>query len=71
LLVVKAEFTDGMDRLTLYVNPQVGAPEPTTGIVKQDRAFGLLDSVLLYSTGAFSLDEIRIGETFQSVTPGM
>jgi hypothetical protein len=69
LLVVKAEFSDGDDRLTLYVNPTVGAPEPATGTVKQDRAFDQLTSVVLYSTGAFSLDEIRIGETFESVTP--
>jgi hypothetical protein len=76
LLVVKAEFGDttdptATDRLTLYVNPQVGAPEPATGTVKQIPAFGQFDSVLLYSTGAFSLDEIRIGDTFESVTPGV
>jgi hypothetical protein len=69
LLVVKMEFADDMDRLTLYVNPQVGAPEPAAGIVKQDHSFSTLDTVELYSTGAFSLDEIRIGETFESVTP--
>jgi hypothetical protein len=75
LLVVKAEFGDptdptAMDRLTLYVNPQVGAPEPATGVVKQVRAFGSFDSISLYSTGAFSLDEIRVGDRFASVTPG-
>jgi hypothetical protein len=69
LMVVKVEVLGTMDRLTLYVNPQVGAPEPATGIVKQDSALGEFDSVLLYSTGAFSLDEIRIGDTFASVTP--
>jgi hypothetical protein len=69
LLVLKAEFSDANDRLTLYVNPQVGAPEPATGVVKQDRALGTLGSLQLYSSGAFSLDEIRIGDTFESVTP--
>ena len=69
LLVVKAQFTDAVDRFTLYVNPQVGAPEPATGIVKEDSSFGQLPAVQLYSSGAFSLDEIRIGDTFASVTP--
>jgi hypothetical protein len=69
LFVVKAEFGDPTDRFTLYVNPQVGAAEPATGIVKQDRGFGEMGSVLLYSSGAFSLDEIRVGDTFASVTP--
>jgi hypothetical protein len=70
LLVVKIEVTPTLDRLTLYVNPHVGAPEPATGIVKEDPILNEFDSVLLYSTGAFSLDEIRIGDTFASVTPG-
>jgi|SRR5215471_2887703 len=75
LVVLKAEFGDpadpaGVDRLTLYVNPQVGAPEPAIGVVKQVAAFGEFDSISLYATGAFSLDEIRIGDTFASVTPG-
>ncbi len=69
LLVVKAQFTDAMDRFTLYVNPQVGAPEPATGIVKENSSFGQLPALVLYSSGAFSLDEIRIGDTFASVTP--
>jgi hypothetical protein len=69
LLVIKGDFTDGLDRLTLYVNPLVGAPEPATGVVKQDRAFGEMGAFTLFSAGAFSLDEIRIGETFASVTP--
>ena len=35
-IVIKAEFTDGNDTFTLYMNPTPGCPEPGTGIVKQD-----------------------------------
>ena len=69
LLVVKAQFSDAFDRFTLYVNPEVGAPEPATGVVKENDSFGEFNRVIFYSTGAFSLDEVRIGDTFESVTP--
>ena len=69
LLVVKAEFAAGNDTFTLYVNPAPGSPEPVTGAVKSDLDVGLTDFLLIYSGGAFSLDEIRLGETFESVTP--
>jgi hypothetical protein len=70
LLVVKMEFGDGApDRFTLYVNPTPGDPEPATGTVKEDRDFGLFDAVAFYANGAFDADELRIGDTFESVTP--
>jgi hypothetical protein len=69
LLVVKAEFAAGNDTFTLYVNPTPGSPEPVTGAVKSDLNLGTSNSLLIYSGGAFSLDEIRVGETFESVTP--
>ena len=68
-LVVKAEFAAGNDRFTLYVNPTPGAPEPVTGIVKNNSDIGTVAGVTLYSTGAFSIDEFRLGETFVDVTP--
>lgn len=69
LMVVKAEFFAGNDRFTLYVNPIPGQPEPESGAVKDDYnmqiATGL--SFLTPNTGAF--DELRVGTTFESVTP--
>ncbi len=69
LLVLKIEYKEGNDRLTLYVNPKPGGPEPTNGTVKDNADLGITDTVLMYSTGAFSMDELRAGETFQSVLP--
>lgn len=68
-LVVKAEFAAGNDRFTLYVNPTPGASEPATGLVKNNSDIGTVAGVTIYSTGAFSIDEFRLGETFADVTP--
>ncbi len=69
LLVLRADFTSGIDRFTLYVNPTPGGAEPLSGTVKQDSDVGTISSLTLYSTGAFSVDEIRIGTTFADVVP--
>ncbi len=69
LLVVKSEFTPGNDTFTLYVNPTPGGPEPVVGTVLNTLNLGTVGKLVVYSTGAFSLDEIRIGETFADVTP--
>ena len=68
-LVVKAQFTAGNDQFTLYVNPTPGGPEPATGLVKNNSDIGTAAGVTIYSTGAFSIDEFRLGETFADVTP--
>jgi len=70
LLVVKLEHKPDGDRATLYVNPKPGDPEPKTGTIKDNANIGVTDTLVIYSTGAFSLDEIRGGDSFQSVTPG-
>lgn len=67
LLVLRMDFTSGIDRFTLYVNPNVDGPEPTIGTVKQDSNVGIIPAVTLYSTGAYSIDEIRIGTTYADV----
>ena len=69
LLVVKAEFHTGSDVFTLYVNPTPGGPEPAIGVVKADMDLGSVSKIGLYSTGAFAVDEIRIGTTFADVVP--
>lgn len=70
LIVVKAEFDDaGLDQFTMYVNPTPGQPEPATGTVKNDTDMSNVIGLTLYSTGAMGIDEIRLGDTFEDVTP--
>lgn len=71
LLVVKAEFLPGIDIFTLYTNPVPGAPEPATGVIKTDLYLGTVSTIGSYSSGAFSIDEIRIGTTYADVTPAV
>jgi hypothetical protein len=68
LLVVKAQFLPGNDTFTLYANPIPG-PEPTAGAVKSDLDLGVVSTIGIYSTGAFTIDEIRIGTTYSDVVP--
>ncbi|MBX9579216.1 MAG: PEP-CTERM sorting domain-containing protein [Gemmataceae bacterium] len=69
LLVLKAEFLPGHDRFTLYVNPTPGGPEPGAGAVNTALDLPTVTGLTIYSTGAFSVDEIRVGMTFADVTP--
>lgn len=69
LLVVKAEFRAGNDIFTLYANPTPGDPEPSDGVVKSDLDLGTVSKIGIYSTGAFSIDEIRVGATYADVVP--
>jgi hypothetical protein len=73
LLVLKAEFNPGgaaNDRFSLYVNPTPGGPEPgSASAFKNDSNLGTVSGLTLYSTGAFSIDELRVGDTFADVTP--
>ena len=67
LLVVKAQFMPGNDVFTLYVDPAPGKPEPASSVVKTDVDLGTVSKIGIYSTGAFAIDEIRIGTTFADV----
>jgi hypothetical protein len=69
LLVLKAEFLAGNDVFTLYTNPTPGRPEPARGITKTDLDLGSVSRLGIYSTGAFVMDEIRIGSTYAEVVP--
>jgi len=68
-VVVKMEFRDGPDRFTMWVNPKPGQPEPAKGVVKEDLDLEPTSMVILYSRGAWSVDELRIGTTWADVTP--
>jgi len=63
------EFKDGPDRFTLYLNPTPGKPEPATGAVKDDLDLEFAEQLFLYSRAAWSVDEIRLGTTWEAVTP--
>jgi hypothetical protein len=69
LLVVKAQFLAGIDVFTLYTNPRPRRPEPSQGLVKSDLDLGVVSAIGIYSTGAFTIDEIRIGTTYADVLP--
>ena len=68
LLVVKAEFRLGTDVFTLFVNPDTSSPEPATGTVKRDLDLGRVHQLVLYSTGAYSMDELRIVDRFSALS---
>lgn len=56
---------------TLFINPTPGAPRPSSGAVQIARP-GLApfrNSLQLLGEGGYDIDEIRIGETWDSVTP--
>jgi PEP-CTERM motif len=70
LLVLRADFRAGVDSFSLYVNPTPGAPESTFASATENSLdLGAVTGIVLYSTGAHSLDEIRWGETYADVTP--
>jgi hypothetical protein len=69
LLVVKAEFLPGKDVFTLFENPKPHDPEPKTGVVKSDLDLGVVSKLGIYSSGGFTVDEIRIGTTYADAVP--
>lgn len=69
LIVLKVELREGPDPVTLYVNPKVGSEAPAKGVTKSDTDLGTLSQVVLYSSGAHILDELRVGRTFADVVP--
>ena len=69
LLVLKAELRPGADTFSLLVNPALPGTEPNVyDAVKSGFDLGQVNGITIYSTGAFSVDEIRWGETYADVT---
>jgi hypothetical protein len=69
-LVIRVDFLPGNDRVSLYMNPTPGQPEPSaSSALKTDLDVGTVDSVTLNNYGGFTIDEIRVGSTFGAVTP--
>ena len=70
LLVLRLEFNAGNDHISLYVNPALGAAEPAVAdAVKTDLNLGTSVVPALTGPAAWSADELRVGDTFASVTP--
>jgi len=69
-LVLRIDFTEGVESAYLYVNPQPGAPEPTTAQASEiNLDFRGLNVVSLTGPGGSAFDAIRIGTTFADVAP--
>ena len=71
LLVLKAELKEGIGDFTLYVNPIPGQPEPQLGTTWNDVQIGSVRGIDVGGSSPFSVDEIRLGETFADVTPSV
>ena len=75
LLVVRMEFRDGADRFDLFVNPTAGGPLPSSAAASISFEFGTgqamidLVSYAPEGTAQYVLDEVRVGTSYQSVTP--
>lgn len=70
LLVLKIEFLPGNDRISLFLNPTPGQPEPATPLaVRTDRDLGDILNIGFTSTGQWEADELRVGTTWESATP--
>lgn len=69
-LVLRIDFTEGVDPVRLYVNPQPGAPEPaapSASLINLNVNF--INTISLTGPGASAFDAIRIGTTFADVAP--
>jgi hypothetical protein len=73
LLVLEIQVNPGANHTDyfLYVNPTVGAPKPAVADVSYGLgpAISLVRGIEYRGTGGFTLDEIRIGTTWESVLP--
>ncbi len=70
LLVLRGDFRPGADTFSLWVDPNLITPGiPPPEAVKSDLDIGQVNGLVIYSGGAFSVDEIRWGNTFFDVVP--
>jgi hypothetical protein len=70
LVVLRIDFLPGNDTLSLYLNPSPGQSEPAVPNVMQTNLdLGTVDSLTVNNYGGFTVDEIRIGSSFDAVTP--
>lgn len=71
-LVLRMDFTEGVESAYLYVNPQPGASEPTTASASQiNLNFHSLSMISLTGPGGSAFDSLRIGTSFADVAPAI
>lgn len=69
-LVLHAEFLPGNDRFSLFINPTPGGPEPAVAnAIKTDFDLQSASFIFVNNAGSWTTDEIRLGATFESVSP--
>jgi hypothetical protein len=69
-IVLRIDFTEGVDPVYMYMNPQPGAPEPTTpsaSLINLNVNF--ISHVSLTGPGGSGFDALRIGTSFADVAP--
>jgi hypothetical protein len=75
LVVTRSNFQNGPDLLTTWVNPTPGKTPPDSAATTQNRQEDNNESDILsiaveaYIKGGNDIDELRMGPTYQSVTP--
>jgi hypothetical protein len=69
-LVLRMDFTEGVESAYLYVNPQPGVPEPAAAQASEiNLNFHSLSKLSLTGPGGSAFDAIRIGTTYADVAP--
>ena len=69
LMVLRADFAKSNTHFRLYIDPGGDGVEPATpSIAKPDLNIGTISSIEIGGPGAFSVDELRVGSTYESVT---
>ena len=71
-LVLRMDFTEGVESAYLYVNPQPGGTEPTIASASQiNLNFHSLSTVSLTGPGGSAFDSLRIGTSYADVSPAI
>jgi len=69
-LVVRITFQSGVDKAELFISPAPGQPVPTTpDVTKSDLDIGLTSTVDVLADHGFTIDELRLGDSYEDVTP--
>ncbi|MCW3052534.1 MAG: hypothetical protein JWN14_1704, partial [Chthonomonadales bacterium] len=69
-LVVRITFQSGVDKVELFVSPVPSQPIPTIpDATKSDLDIGSTSTVDVLADHGFTIDELRLGDTYDDVTP--
>lgn len=68
-LVLRFDFTEGVDPVYLYLNPRPGEPEPAPTVSLINLNVNFINRVSLGGPGGSAFDSLRIGTTYSDVVP--